>query len=131
MSRRKSLVIVFGLVFTLLLNSFCFADPAEKKDIEMLRSTGQVFAEISEKATPAVVFVSVCAIIVPLEADAPVTLLAGVTVYVQLKVVFATLLVRMIFVVPWPHKVWEDGIAVANGLGFTVTVTFVVPRVQP
>ncbi|MGB8226358.1 MAG: DegQ family serine endoprotease [Sedimentisphaerales bacterium] len=59
MNRKKSLVIVFGLVFTLLLNSICFADPAEKKDIEMLRSTGQVFAEIAEKATPAVVFVSV------------------------------------------------------------------------
>jgi serine protease Do len=59
MNRKKTLVIVFGLVVTLLLNSFCFADPAEKKDIEMLRSTGQVFAEIAEKATPAVVFVSV------------------------------------------------------------------------
>lgn len=59
MNRKRSLVIVFSFVFTLLLNSFCFADPAEKKDIEMLRSTGQVFAEIAEKATPAVVFVSV------------------------------------------------------------------------
>jgi serine protease Do len=59
MNRKRSLVIVLSLVFTLLLNSFSFADPAEKKDIEMLRSTGQVFAEIAEKATPAVVFVSV------------------------------------------------------------------------
>ncbi len=59
MNRKKSLVIVFGLVFTLLLNSFCFADPAEKKDIETLRSTGEVFAEIAAKVNPAVVFVSV------------------------------------------------------------------------
>ncbi|MGA2915062.1 MAG: Do family serine endopeptidase [Sedimentisphaerales bacterium] len=59
MSRKKSVVVVFGLVFTLLLNSFCFADPAEKKDIETLRSTGEVFAEIAAKVNPAVVFVSV------------------------------------------------------------------------
>ena len=59
MNRKKTLALVFGLVLTLLLSSFCFAEPAERKDIETLRSTGQVFAEIAEKVTPAVVFVSV------------------------------------------------------------------------
>ncbi len=59
MKSKKSLVLIFGLTFFLVLNSFCFAEPAEKKDIETLRSTGQVFAEIAEKVTPAVVFVSV------------------------------------------------------------------------
>ncbi len=49
MNRKGSLIIVFSLVFTLLLNSFCFADPAEKKDIEILRGTGQVFAEIAAR----------------------------------------------------------------------------------
>ena len=35
------------------------AAPAEKADIETLRSTGEVFAEIAEKVSPAVVFISV------------------------------------------------------------------------
>lgn len=59
MNHKKSFTLVFGLTFLLLLNSFCFSEPAEKKDIETLRSTGQVFAEVAEKVTPAVVFVSV------------------------------------------------------------------------
>jgi serine protease Do len=59
MNRKKTLALVLGLVLTLLLSSFCFAEPAERKDIETLRSTGEVFAEIAEKVTPAVVFVSV------------------------------------------------------------------------
>ena len=59
MNRKKSFALIFGFTFLLLLNSFCFSEPAEKKDIETLRSTGEVFAEIAEKVTPAVVFVSV------------------------------------------------------------------------
>ena len=59
MNSRKSFALVFGLIFILLLNSYCFSEPAEKKDIETLRNTGEVFAEIAEKVTPAVVFVSV------------------------------------------------------------------------
>ncbi len=59
MNQKKSFVLVGGLVFILLLNSFCFSEPAERKDIETLRNTGEVFAEIAEKVTPAVVFVSV------------------------------------------------------------------------
>ncbi len=64
MNRKKSFSLVFGLVFILLLNSFCFSEPAERKDIETLRNTGQVFAEIAEKVTPAVVFVSVEQVVV-------------------------------------------------------------------
>jgi serine protease Do len=59
MERKRALLVVFGLVFILVLNTFCPAAPAEKRDIETLRSTGEVFAEIAEKVTPAVVFVSV------------------------------------------------------------------------
>ncbi|MDD5135279.1 MAG: DegQ family serine endoprotease [Phycisphaerae bacterium] len=59
MERKRALSVVFGLVFILVLNTFCTAEPAGKKDIETLRSTGEVFAEIAEKVTPAVVFVSV------------------------------------------------------------------------
>lgn len=59
MNQKKSFVLIGGLVFILLLNSFCFSEPAERKDIETLRNTGEVFAEIAEKVTPAVVFVSV------------------------------------------------------------------------
>ncbi|OHB43581.1 MAG: hypothetical protein A2Y13_00735 [Planctomycetes bacterium GWC2_45_44] len=47
------LAVIFGL------NSFCIAAPADSKELEMLRNTGEVFAEIAEKVTPAVVFVSV------------------------------------------------------------------------
>jgi serine protease Do len=59
MNRRKSLALIFGFTVLILLNSICFSEPAEKKDIETLRSTGEVFAEIAEKVSPAVVFVSV------------------------------------------------------------------------
>jgi serine protease Do len=59
MNRKKTLVFVAGMVILLLLNVFSYAAPAEKRDIETLRNTGEVFAEIAEKVTPAVVFVSV------------------------------------------------------------------------
>lgn len=59
MERRKHFAFIFSLAFLLLLNSFSFGAPAEKKDIETLRNTGEVFAEIAEQVTPAVVFVSV------------------------------------------------------------------------
>lgn len=59
MKNKKTFALVFGLAVLLVLHSFCFADPAEKKDIETLRSTGEVFAEIVAKVSPAVVFVSV------------------------------------------------------------------------
>ncbi|MFA6187520.1 MAG: Do family serine endopeptidase [Phycisphaerae bacterium] len=59
MERKKILSFVFVLAVIFSQNSFCFAAPAENKDREMLRNTGEVFAEIAEKVTPAVVFVSV------------------------------------------------------------------------
>ena len=59
MNRKKSSVVFLGLAILLILNSFSFAAPAEKKDVETLRNTGEVFADIAAKVTPAVVFVSV------------------------------------------------------------------------
>jgi hypothetical protein len=41
------------------------------------------------------------------------------------NVVPATLLVKAIDVVWFEQIVWADGVAVATGLGFTVTTTFV------
>lgn len=73
-------------------------------------------------AVPAevVVAVSVCAIVDPEEADAPVTF---VCVAVQLKVVPVTLLVRETVVVLFEQIDCEFGVAVADGIGLTVTVT--------
>ncbi|MFA5252758.1 MAG: DegQ family serine endoprotease, partial [Phycisphaerae bacterium] len=56
---RKRILSFVVLAVVLSLNSFCLAAPAEGKDVEMLRNTGEVFADIAEKVTPAVVFVSV------------------------------------------------------------------------
>lgn len=66
------------------------------------------------------VAVSVCAISVPEEAEAPVTL---VCVTVHAKVVPATLLVSAIPVDPPEQILCEEGVAVAEGVGLTVTVT--------
>ncbi|MBN1788342.1 MAG: DegQ family serine endoprotease [Sedimentisphaerales bacterium] len=59
MKSKKLFMIVSCLVFILFLNSFSFASPAAKEKIEALRGTGEVFAEIAAKVTPAVVFVSI------------------------------------------------------------------------
>ncbi|MFA6175458.1 MAG: DegQ family serine endoprotease [Phycisphaerae bacterium] len=59
MERKRILSIGFVLAVIFGLNSFCIAAPADSKELEMLRNTGEVFAEIAEKVTPAVVFVSV------------------------------------------------------------------------
>lgn len=77
---------------------------------------------------PAVVAVSVCAITVPELAEAPVTF---VCVTVQLKVVPVTLLVRAIELVLPEHRLCEDGVAVAEGVGFTVTVATTGVPAQP
>lgn len=69
---------------------------------------------------PAVVAVSVCAIVEPDEAEAPVTLDC---VTVQLNVVPDTLLVRAMEVGLPEQMVCEEGVAVTVGVGFTVTVT--------
>ena len=59
MECKRILSIGFVLAVIFGLNSFCIAAPADSKELEMLRNTGEVFAGIDEKVTPAVVFVSV------------------------------------------------------------------------
>lgn len=73
-------------------------------------------------AVPAVLVavLSVCAIVEPLLFDAPVTPLWPT---VHAKVVPVTLLVSEILVVPPEQMLDEAGVAVAVGVGFTVTVT--------
>ena len=74
-----------------------------------------------------VVAVKVCAMTVPELAEAPVTL---VWVTDQLKVVPATLLVRATVEVCNEQMLCEDGLAVADGIGFTVTVAVIGVPVQ-
>lgn len=62
----------------------------------------------------------VCVIEVPLAALAPLALVCEM---VQLKVVPATLLLKAIEVALPEHKVCELGVAVATGVGLTVTLT--------
>jgi serine protease Do len=60
MERKVLSLVILSVV--LCLSSYSLAAPAEKaenKDRELLRNTGEVFADIAEKVTPAVVFVSV------------------------------------------------------------------------
>lgn len=65
------------------------------------------------------VAVSVCAMVAPDPADAPVTL---VWLTVQENVAPATLLVRATDVAPPEHNDCEEGVAVTLGTGLTVTV---------
>ncbi len=74
-----------------------------------------------------VVAVNVCAITVPELAEAPVTLFC---VTVQLKVVPATLLVRATVELCNEQMLCEEGLAVADGIGFTVTVAVIGVPVQ-
>lgn len=85
---------------------------------------------IEYTAVPAVVpvAVSVCAIDVPLPADAPDT---PVCVTVQEKVVPVVKLDKEMPVVPPEQIVCDEGVAVANGIGFTVMVTVTGVPEQP
>jgi hypothetical protein len=74
------------------------------------------------------VAVNVCAIVAPDEAEAPVTL---VCVTVQAKVLPATLLVRAIDVALFEQILCELGVAVADGIGLTVTVAVIGEPAQP
>ena len=58
----------------------------------------------------------------PLPADAPVTLPAGLTVAVHVKVVLAVPLEREILVVPLEQMICEDGEAKATGVGYSEIV---------
>lgn len=75
-----------------------------------------------------VVVVSVCVIVVPDPADAPLT---PVCPTVQEKVVPVTLLVSAIEVALPEHRACVDGVAVTVGAGLTVTVTTAGVPVQP
>jgi hypothetical protein len=70
-------------------------------------------------------FVRFCTIAFPLPADAPVILPRGLIVIVHENVVAGVGLVSEMLVVPGEQKVWEEGVAVTDGDGFTVTTTFI------
>ncbi len=59
MKHKKVLALVSVLAIIFLLTPICPADPDKKSDIETLRNTGEAFADIAAKVSPAVVFVSV------------------------------------------------------------------------
>ena len=59
MKSKRALIIGLTLVIVFLLTPICSAEPDKKADIETLRNTGEVFADIAVKVSPAVVFVSV------------------------------------------------------------------------
>ena len=65
--------------------------------------------------------VSVWAMVLPLPAEAPVTLPTGAIAIVQLNVVPAVVLVSAIFVIPAEQIVCAGGVAVTLGVGLTVT----------
>ena len=59
MKHRKALALVLTLAIIFTSAAICPAEPDKKSDIETLRNTGEVFADIAAKVSPAVVFVSV------------------------------------------------------------------------
>ncbi len=59
MKHKKSLAIISILAIIFIVSPICLAEPDKKADIETLRNTGEVFADIAAKVSPAVVFVSV------------------------------------------------------------------------
>jgi hypothetical protein len=77
-----------------------------------------------------VVFVKVCEIDEPEEAEAPVREAGAETVHAN--VVLATVLVNVIEVVPPEHIVEGEGVAVTAGVGLTVITTEIgVPAQEP
>lgn len=58
MKREKTLLVFVSIFAISFLPAFCTAAPAEKSDVETLRNTGEVFADISAKVSPAVVFIT-------------------------------------------------------------------------
>ena len=75
--------------------------------------------------------VSVWAMLFPLPAEAPVTLPPGAIAIVQANVVVGVVLESAILVVPAEQIVWEDGVAIALGVGFTRTVAVIGVPVHP
>jgi hypothetical protein len=76
-------------------------------------------------------FVSVWIIALPLLGEAPVILPTGAIAIVHANVVEGVKLESKILVVPPEQIVWEDGVAVATGFGFTMTTTFIGSPSQP
>jgi serine protease Do len=58
MKHRKALLVLGAILTISLLTPFCRAAGDKSADIETLRNTGDAFAEIAEKVSPAVVFIS-------------------------------------------------------------------------
>jgi serine protease Do len=59
MNRRKKLLVILSIFVISFISPLCLADPDKKSNVETLRNTGEVFADIAAKASPAVVFVSI------------------------------------------------------------------------
>jgi hypothetical protein len=74
------------------------------------------------------VAVSVCAMVAPELAEAPVTF---VCVTVQAKVDPPMLLVSAILLAVFEQMLWEEGVAVAEGIGLTVMVAVTAEPGQP
>ncbi|HBG25780.1 MAG: hypothetical protein A2Y10_02200 [Planctomycetes bacterium GWF2_41_51] len=58
MKREKTLLVFVSIFALSFLSPFCQAEPDKKADLETLRNTGEIFAEVAEKVSPAVVFIS-------------------------------------------------------------------------
>jgi serine protease Do len=59
MSREKKLLVILSIFVISFMSPLCLAEPDKKSDVETLRNTGEVFADIAAKVSPAVVFVSI------------------------------------------------------------------------
>ena len=77
------------------------------------------------------VLVKSCEIVLPLPLAEPVMLPTGETTRVQLYEVPPTLLLKTTDVDVPEHMVCGDGVAIATGKGFTVTIAFTGVPVQP
>ncbi len=59
MNREKKLLVILSIFVISFMSPLCLAEPDKKSDVETLRNTGEVFADIAAKVSPAVVFVSI------------------------------------------------------------------------
>ena len=58
MKHQKTLLVFVSILSISVLAPFCFAAPDAKTEIQTLRDTGEAFANVAEKVSPAVVFIS-------------------------------------------------------------------------
>jgi serine protease Do len=59
MNHEKKLLVILSIFVISFMSPLCLAEPDKKSDVETLRNTGEVFADIAAKVSPAVVFVSI------------------------------------------------------------------------